>query len=133
MAYFQLKAALVASDGGRAKARAATLLNVLDQLDRRRLSATDQQRLLAIDTAAFSICKSSNVTGQRRFFGDLSLAMIALVRSTRPATVYVQFSSSAFPHGAYWLSGTKQIENPYAEHRQRRQGRVINVIKGVVN
>ncbi len=130
-AYLQLKQALVASDGGRAKARAATLLKALDQVDHRRLSTADQHRLLAIDTSAFSICKSSNVAGQRRFFSALSLNLIGLMRATRPATVYVQFSSLAqLPQGAYWLSSRKQIENPYVDRSQRRQGCVIGTIKG---
>lgn len=129
-AYLEVKDALVASNGAQAKAKANSLLKALDKLKSQKLSAVDQKRLAAIDVGAFSICKSSNVDGQRNFFESLSTNMIALVKSTKPQKMYVQFCPMADNNqGAYWLSDKKQIANPYFGDQMLTCGNVTEEIK----
>lgn len=128
-AYLGVKDALVATDGGKAKTKAAELVSTLNQITASRLSAADQKALATAKSSAVSISKTSEVDLQREQFEMLSKSMIALSKSTKPAKAYVQFCPMAADgKGASWLSDKKEVANPYYGSKMLKCGKVTEEI-----
>lgn len=124
-AYYTVKDALVATDAGKAKTGATTLVDALGKVDAAKLSVTDKKALVTAKSKAAAISKSTDVNAQREQFEALSTSMIALAKATKPAKTYVQFCPMAAEgKGASWLSSTREVRNPYYGDKMLKCGSV---------
>lgn len=101
IAYYDLKNALVSSDAGTAMISANKLAN-----------STSGE----IQASAMAIKTSTDIVAQRLAFEKLSMQIYKAVKAKggNKATVYKQFCPMAFDNkGAFWLSETSDIKNPY--------------------
>lgn len=124
-AYYGVKDALVSTDGAKAKIGASTLVTALGKVDVASLSAIDKKALATAKTKAAVISKTTDIDTQREAFEGLSVSMIALAKSTKPAKTYVQFCPMAAEgKGAAWLSDKKEVRNPYYGDKMLKCGSV---------
>ena len=119
-AYLALKDALVSSDQGEAGQAAATLKNVLAQLE----SALSEGglpegwngRLSQLQSGCEKVAAAADLEGQRSAFLELSNAMIESAKAMGPLdkAMYVQHCPMAFDNsGGDWLSDSQEVFNPY--------------------
>lgn len=104
--YLKLNLALVKSDMAEAKTSAHTL----------EVGAKELQNGTDVLNNAAKISAATTIEGQREAFSELSDAMIGLVKTSGMASgeIYMDFCPMARnDKGAYWLSSTKGIANPY--------------------
>ncbi len=129
-AYYEVKDALVATDAAKAKTSATALVSALTGLDAATLSAADKKALATAKINAAAIAKTTDVDAQRNQFEGLSTSMIALAKATKPAKLmaaptFVQFCPMAADgKGAFWLSGQREIKNPYYGSKMLKCGSV---------
>lgn len=129
-AYYSVKDALVATDAAAAKTSATALVSALGAVKTTALSAADEKALTAAKANALAISKIADAEVQREQFKSLSTSMIALAKATKPArretgSTYVQFCPMAADgKGAFWLSGQKEIKNPYYGSKMLKCGSV---------
>ena len=124
-AYYGVKDALVATDAAAAKTAATALVSALGTVKTATLSAADKKTLVVAKANALAISKAADVDAQREQFESLSTSMIALAKATKPAKTYVQFCPMAADgKGAFWLSGQKEIKNPYYGSKMLKCGSV---------
>ncbi len=103
--YLQLKDALVASDAALAKEKAIGLLETVDAT----LMPDMQQNVKTIAATA-------DLEEQRIYFDSLSINLYQNIEKFKgiQQTLYKQFCPMAFNNrGAFWLSNTEEIRNPY--------------------
>jgi hypothetical protein len=117
--YLELKNALVATNDAKAKSAAASLIEKLEKVDDQKM--TDDQKAFfhslheKIKTDAEHITEAG-IDHQREHFSSMSNQVFKLVKSfhANQKQVYYEFCPMAFENkGAYWLSETEQIKNPY--------------------
>ena len=124
-AYYGVKDALVATDAANTKTAATVLVSALSAVKTTKLSAADKKALAAAKANALAISKTADIDAQREQFESLSTSMIALAKATKPAKAYVQFCPMAADgKGAFWLSGQKEIKNPYYGSKMLKCGSV---------
>lgn len=124
-AYYGVKDGLVATDAAAAKTSATALVSALGKVKTADFSAADKKTLAAAKAKALAISKTTDVDAQREQFEGLSTSMIALAKATKPAKTYVQFCPMAADgKGAFWLSGQKEIKNPYYGSKMLKCGSV---------
>jgi hypothetical protein len=85
-----------------------------------------------IASAAAKITAAPDIESQRREYAHLSNALISLVKEsgTNSGEVYVDFCPMAMnDKGAFWLSSTKNIRNPYYGDKMLTCGEVKDTIK----
>ncbi|MBV7531969.1 DUF3347 domain-containing protein [Chitinophaga sp. sic0106] len=121
-AYHELSAALVKSDTGAATSAAIVLKQHVDSLPVQLLQM-DSARLATITGITGSISAELNglvgekaLEGKREEYQMVSDMLYDLIKTTgyKGHTVYRQFCPMAFDDkGAYWLSETRNIVNPY--------------------
>ncbi len=119
-AYFNLKNALTTDNGDSAKAAAKVLFNAIDKLPMEKLSADKHKiwmdYMVKLSYDAEHIKETNELEHQREHFMELSKNMYAVAKAfnTNTATIYYQFCPMANGgKGAYWLSETEEIHNPY--------------------
>jgi hypothetical protein len=117
--YYRVKDALVASDSLRTKEAASTLAAAMDSLQ---FHADTSLQLASlsfpsiIKEAAINLHKTTALEEQRAVFETISDNLYELIKALKPAGMetYKQYCPMAFnDKGAYWLSDTSQIQNPY--------------------
>lgn len=116
-AYLTLKDALVASDESVASEAALQLEKVLN--------ASDDKKAKDAQEKASAIAESNNLTNQRALFYPLSESVMELVKAStdKRKSLYVQYCPMAFDNeGAYWLSNSKDVLNPYFGDKMLRCG-----------
>ena len=116
-AYLTLKDALIASDESVASDAAMELKNAL-------LSSEDKTAEDARDKAS-AIAESRNLVNQRALFYSLSESVLQIVQESngKRQRLYKQYCPMAFDNeGAYWLSDSKDIRNPYFGDKMLRCG-----------
>ena len=118
--YLSLKDDLVKDDNKAAKKAAAALLNALEKIDMKLLTDQDAHNhwmliVKEIKASATSISETSEIAYQRNHFKHLSAHLIKAVKLFGVnQEVYEQFCPMANDNkGAYWLSLSKEIKNPY--------------------
>lgn len=107
-AYFELKDALVATDGNQAGKAASDLLAMLAE--------GGDQLLEKIRADVQQIAESTDPEEQRNHFQPLSENVYTMVKATgaNESVVYRQYCPMAMNNqGAFWLSAEKEIFNPY--------------------
>ncbi len=114
-AYLDLKDALVATDGKTAQAKAQVLFEALEDVPVD-YSAVWTQQMGELVGQAEAIAGTKDIKTQRAAFDKLSAGMIVLAEAhpVEDLDLYQQHCPMAFDNrGADWLSGQKQIANPY--------------------
>lgn len=124
-AYLKIKDALVNTNGEVAKKTADSVLKELKEHEGEAVS------MIRKDISHISI--TSSVEHQREHFKNLSAHVYALVKSTEAndQTLYKQYCPMAFDNtGAYWLSSSEEIKNPYFGDKMLNCGKVQETIEG---
>jgi Cu(I)/Ag(I) efflux system membrane fusion protein len=120
--YYHLKDALVLSNDTLAKTSANRLISLSDSVNLNELKADSSIVTMAkgylenISAEAKGLVGEKDIEGKRKSFQMISDNMYDLVRTVRydRETIYHQFCPMAFNDaGAYWLSRTSDIKNPY--------------------
>jgi len=114
-AYIELKDALIASDAEQAKAAASQL--------EKSISSTNP----TIKKIALNISEAEELEAQRKAFFELSQNMTTYIADNKPekAELYQQYCPMAFGNtGAYWISNSKEVLNPYFGDKMLRCGKV---------
>jgi hypothetical protein len=135
--YFEMKDAFVESDTIKVNAAAAGLLLTTDALkinDIRgdstgTIKETAQVFATTINNSAKALMAENNIDDKRREFNMISDALWSLTRTVRydMEKVYYQYCPMAFDNaGAYWMSRTSQINNPYFGEKMLRCGEVTD-------
>lgn len=120
--YLNLNTALINGD-----AAAATIAS--NALEAGAVTMNDGK---AIAAAASKITSASGIEAMRVQYASLSNEMIRLVRNTgvTNGAVYVDFCPMAMNNkGAYWLSNTAEIRNPYYGEEMLTCGEVKETVK----
>ena len=107
--YLDLNKAMVASDAKAAKSIASRLLTTLANLD-------PENDLEAVKAEVKNILDSDDIKQQRVHFAPLSEQFYQLVKVNQGQriTLYKQYCPMALDgKGAFWISDSKEIENPY--------------------
>ncbi|WPP51874.1 efflux RND transporter periplasmic adaptor subunit [Catalinimonas niigatensis] len=119
-AYFEVKNALVEDNGQAAEAATGQVQHALDQVDMRNLKgqAHDHWMMLKeqLEKAADMMQEAENLESQREHFAMLSESILEMTESfgLEKGKVYRDFCPMAFDNqGAFWLSETEEIRNPY--------------------
>ncbi|MBW6500342.1 MAG: efflux RND transporter periplasmic adaptor subunit [Bacteroidales bacterium] len=119
-AYLKIKDAFIASDAKIAGEEAIKARNAIEAVDMGLLEGDAHnkwmQQLKTLRQSINSIAGSSDIEVQRTAFSDLSNNLYTAIKTFGLAdkTVFYQFCPMAFDNkGAYWLSETETIRNPY--------------------
>ncbi len=120
--YVLVKDALIASKSEEAKKGAGELQKALK----------DVSGSTAANKAASEIAASADLDMQREAFSTLSNEMATLVKGGKLSmgTLYLDYCPMANGNtGAYWLSNTKEIKNPYFGDKMLKCGGVKEMIQ----
>lgn len=135
-AYLKVKDAFVASDAALVKAEATKLKGILKAVDPKMLSGpalNDWSNYLNnLDMALVDILATDDLEAQRTAFSNLSDNLYKSIKAygLGTATAYYEFCPMAFnDQGAYWLSDSKEIRNPYFGDKMLKCGRVTEELK----
>jgi hypothetical protein len=118
--YFAMKNALTADNADSAARAAAVLHQSVKDFPAGELSESNSKlwtaHAAAISSDAEQISKSTDIKMQRSLLASISKNLYPLAKSFSESrqTVYYQFCPMAMEgKGAYWLSETEKIRNPY--------------------
>ena len=134
-AYLKVKDALVASDASQVKTEAGNLKNIIKAMDVKMLTgpALNDWTNYAnnLDMALAEMVGTDDIEVQRTSFADLSDNLYKSIKAYGlGATAYQEFCPMAFNNqGAYWLSDSKEIRNPYFGDKMLTCGRVTEELK----
>ncbi|GAA0874893.1 hypothetical protein GCM10009118_13010 [Wandonia haliotis] len=133
--YYTLKDALVEDNAKEAKEKANHLIQSLDKIDMKLLKGDAhlywmvQQQI--IQENGKKLANTDEIQEQRDFFNKISNAMISSIKAFGTTTVvYEQFCPMAKDNkGAFWLSASSEILNPYFGATMLNCGEIKNEIK----
>ncbi len=118
--YFKLKNALVKDQLAPAKSAANELVQLLAKFQNGSLKASEKTAWESLSknltNASVKIKAAKDITELRKYFEQLSTEVILLTENygVNQELVYKDYCPMAFNNkGAYWLSETKEITNPY--------------------
>lgn len=119
--YLQVEAALVNTNAAKTAAEASKLEALL----------TDAKADEAAQSAVAAMAASDDIGAQRQNFETLSNSIEKMLAgSLKSGTLYKQYCPMAFNNkGAYWISSSKDILNPYFGDKMLKCGRVDAEIK----
>lgn len=135
--YYRLKDAFVASNDTLAASQAKALMGSADSLNLKEVKADSSiiemanQYIGSISAEAKALVGEPNLEAKRKSFQMISDNMYDLVRTVHfdKETVYHQFCPMAFnDEGAYWLSSSADIKNPYFGKKMLTCGEVKDSI-----
>lgn len=132
--YLHLKDALVASDIDQAKQAAAHLGKQLENVKAEGLSDAEKTAWAAQDNkirrAAKALQAAKNLAQLRTAFADLSIPLYATLKSagSSPKLHYQYCPMYNDGKGAYWLSNTSAIKNPYYGSQMLSCGKTVETI-----
>jgi Cu(I)/Ag(I) efflux system membrane fusion protein len=135
-AYFALKNALVADDGLAARDAGEQVGEALNKVDMQLVEGAGHARWMEIkaeaEKALDAIGQDGKLQSIREHFMLLSESMLEMTESfgLEKDQVYRQYCPMAFgDQGAYWLSETEEIRNPYFGADMLRCGEVRETYK----
>lgn len=119
--YLQVEAALVNTDAAKTAAESSKLELLLKEM-----SAEE-----TVQTAIAAMAASEDIKAQREHFEPLSMGIEKMLQgSLKSGMLYKQYCPMAFNNkGAYWISSSKDILNPYFGDKMLKCGRVDAEIK----
>lgn len=115
-AYSDLNNALFDSDAKRAKAAAAVIEQALKELNRDSLNSKDAKQITKLEKSVIEIQKTTDIEKQRNYFMTTSESFYQFLKSNsgNSENLYYTFCPMANNgKGAYWISETEKIRNPY--------------------
>ncbi|WP_347158650.1 DUF3347 domain-containing protein [Pontibacter chitinilyticus] len=134
--YLQLKDALVASDAAAAKKAAEDVLAVANALPEATLTGDQKQfaeeKIAQVKETATKIAAATDVEVQRQSLEPLSEATFAMTKAFDASnqTLYYQHCPMANNNeGAYWVSASEEIRNPYLGDRMLTCGSNEEVLR----
>jgi Cu(I)/Ag(I) efflux system membrane fusion protein len=133
--YIVLKDAFVQGDVQKAKQTALKLQQSLAGVDMKLLSGDSRTQWMAItgklDEPLKQIASAGDIERQRTDFSDLSNEFFKAIKTfgLTGKTVYYQFCPMAFDKGAFWLSTTEEIRNPYYGDQMLTCGEIKETLK----
>ncbi len=130
--YYTVKDAMVTSDAAQVKTAAEALLEIITQFDTNGLDEAVAVRLTsevdAIRYGTQNVAEAETIDAQREYLPALTENMIGLVTHYKVTTqpVYKQYCPMAFnDKGAFWLSSSDSVINPYFGDMMLRCGEVV--------
>ncbi|MEO7991609.1 MAG: DUF3347 domain-containing protein [Chryseolinea sp.] len=118
--YFAVNKALIEDNNEGAKTEAKTFTDNLSKFDMSKLEGEQMDfyhiQLAQISTGLKHVTESVDIEESRTGLSNISEGMYALIKAYRPNEneLYLQFCPMAKNNeGAYWISDTKEIVNPY--------------------
>jgi hypothetical protein len=119
--YLQVEAALVNTDAAKTATESSKLEALLKD------SEADEET----QTAVAAMAASEDIAVQRENFESLSSSIEKMLQgSLKSGTLYKQYCPMAFNNkGAYWISSSKDILNPYFGDKMLKCGRVDSEVK----
>jgi len=118
--YFKVKNSLVNDDAAATQKSAAAIQSSLSKVDMNLVKGPAHDRWMsirgAVEKAAGMMAKETDIAKQRTHFAPLSQSFLELTETfgLTKDKVYKEFCPMAFDNkGAYWLSESEQIRNPY--------------------
>lgn len=133
--YFEVKNALVSDNSKGASEAAAKLSTSIKSLDKSYFAADQKASFDEVETSlkssADAIAGSSDIKAQREQFITLSDAAYAIAKDFGAGkVVYREFCPMARDNnGAYWVSESKKVKNPYFGAEMLECGEVKEVIQ----
>ena len=133
--YFELKDALIKSEGNQAAESARAMLSNINAVKMNQLSEEEHivwmKVMKSLGSDATQIEGTKSIENQRQYFTFLSTKMYALIKVSKPeAPIYYQncpmFNDGK---GANWLSKENTIKNPYYGSQMLTCGKTIETIK----
>ncbi len=127
--YFAVNKALIEDNNEIAKTEAKSFANNLAKFDMSKLVGEQMDfyhvQLAKISGSLKSIAESVDIEESRTELSNVSDGMYTLVKAyhSNDSELFYQFCPMAKNHeGAYWLSATKEIVNPYMGQRMLKCG-----------
>ena len=119
--YLQVEAALVNTDAAKTATESSKLEALLKD------SEADEET----QTAVVAMAASEDIAVQRENFETLSSSIEKMLQgSLKSGTLYKQYCPMAFNNkGAYWISSSKDVLNPYFGDKMLKCGRVDSEVK----
>lgn len=118
--YLEMKEAFVASDSKKVKDAAANVKKSLKNVDMKLLKGHTHmmwmEQLEEMNKNLENIGKAGNIAKQREYFSSFNDVFYKSIKrfGISGAKIFYQFCPMALDNkGAYWLSDTKEIRNPY--------------------
>ena len=134
--YYNLKDAMVTSDSAQVAASAEAFLEIIMAFDTNGLEESVGVRLTsevdAIRYGVQNVAEASSIEAQREYLPALTENMINLIASydVTDQPVYKQYCPMAFDDkGAYWLSKSDSVINPYFGDMMLRCGEVVETLE----
>ena len=133
-AYLQLTEALVNSDLSKAQIKASALKAALTKVDMKLLESNAHDEWMAdrqvLNSAVSSMAKASNLESMRKLLPLMSDQLYQSLTKFQVATGgYRMYCPMAFEsHGAFWLSGSEEIRNPYMGEQMLNCGSIEDVM-----
>lgn len=133
--YFEVKDALIKTDGKSASDKAKELLLAIKKVEMDKLTYEQNEVWMKVQSTLIEDAEHISDTGdtkhQRDHFVTLSSAIYKLQKVSKiTATVYYQFCPMANGgKGANWLSKEKPIKNPYFGSRMMSCGKTVETIQ----
>lgn len=127
--YYDIKNALVNSDGTTASAKASEYVKTVNGIDVTKLSASEQKAFKSLKEKllfdAEHIAETKDVAHQRDHFSSFSDNMYKLVKATDLSAnpVYQMYCPMK---KVYWLSNEKEIKNPYYGQQMLNCGKITD-------
>ncbi len=135
--YYSLKDAFVASDAEKVNTAAAELVKAADSLATNEIKGdstgmikeTAKQFAQTLGSSAATLAAAKDLESKRHEFETVTDALWSLTRTVQydGQKVYYQYCPMAFDNkGAYWLSNTTEIRNPYFGDKMLKCGEVAD-------
>lgn len=135
--YYSLSDAFVAGDTSKVNASAAALARNADSLrvdeikgdSSGMIKETARQFMQNISSSSATLRQGSDIEAKRKEFEMVTDALWSLTRTVRydGQKVYYQYCPMAFDNkGAYWLSSSTEVRNPYFDARMLKCGEVAD-------
>lgn len=132
LAYYDVKDALVATNGKLTSTKSKDFLDKLNNINTNKLTTAQKDFYKPLkDKIAFDaehINETQDAEHQRDHFGDLSTNVLALVKSfgANQEEAYVQYCPMVKKS---WLSNNKAIKNPYYGNKMLACGKVTETLE----
>lgn len=119
--YINLKTALVNTDAARASTQASNLIKAFTSIDVDEATVAITQKIV----------ESNDIEAQRSAFVDVTNVVEEILEDALDSgAIYKQYCPMAFKNtGAYWLSESKEIANPFFGEKMYRCGRIDATIE----
>src|ERR1044072_6509903 len=133
--YYKLKDALVATKAGEADAAANKLMargGTLQQTIPGDTMLKPYLDTIITQSKAMTVMMDEGCQKKRVNFEQISIAMFEMLKKAelKNGNVYRQYCPMAFnDKGAYWLSNTDEIKNPYFGEKMLECGEVLDSLK----